>query len=550
MAFSAGRSCGADGYRRLFLWAAAIIFVTTAVRIWFIAAGPLDLVQDEAQYWDWSRHPQLSYYSKGPLIAWIISLGTGLFGSTEFGVRFGALLGGFLVQWAIWFGCARLFHRPRMGIIALIIAAGMPLVQAVSMLMTTDSPLLLCWTAALFALYRSALHPGEKLPIAVLFLAGAFGNLAKYMMLFMPVTAFFFCLLLLRHKIVTVRHSALILTALLLGALAGYLPILAWNIQNDWVTVRHVAALAGLTGKKAAALLRFDTPFEFLGSSLGIVLPWWLAYMLFRGFLALKTAVKGGDPTHAEFCGLAGLTGEAASQRANTVLCALLSSAFLPLWCGLFAWSFHTRVYPNWCGMSYAAGILLAADGLERLFAAASAGGAIRRVRAAKAALIANCVLFAAVLILIAKPLPFLPDPANRLKGWRDMGAEMERILLEKFHDPERVFFITDYYDMTAEAAFYGPGQPEVYLAYLGGRRLTQYDLWPSPVDPGRDRTGMDALYVTRRSALPPEIRSMFAEAELLPWSAKAHGKPGRDYLFAVLRGFNGKWTKTARGRY
>ncbi|MBO4318798.1 MAG: glycosyltransferase family 39 protein [Mailhella sp.] len=549
MAFSAERRCRTDEERRLFLWAAAIIFITTAVRAWFIASGPLDLVQDEAQYWDWSRHPQLSYYSKGPLIAWIITLWTGVFGSTEFGVRFGALLGGFLVQWGIWFGCARLFRRPRMGLIALVIAAGMPLVQAVSMLMTTDSPLLLCWTAALFALYRTALFPEEKLPLAVLFLAAAFGNLAKYMMLFMPVTAFLFCLLLLRHKFISLRHSALILAVLILGAAAGYLPILAWNIQNDWVTVRHVAALAGLTGKKASSLLRFDTPFEFLGSSLGIVLPWWLLYMLYRGFAALKTAVRGNDPSYREFCAISGLTGEAASERADTVRCALLSSAFLPLWCGLFAWSFHTRVYPNWCGMSYAAGILLAADGLERLLARAAAGMSVRSARAARTALIANCALFAAALILIAKPLPFLPDPANRLKGWRDMGAEMEN-LLEKFHDPDRVFFITDYYDMTAEAAFYGPGQPAVYLAYLGGRRLTQYDLWPSPVDPGSDCTGMDALYVTRRDSLPGEIRSMFAEAEVFPWSAKEHGKPGRDYLFAVLRGFNGKWTKTARGRY
>src|SRR5262249_25418158 len=30
---------------------------------------PLDLGQDEAHYWDWSRHLDWSYYSKGPLVA-------------------------------------------------------------------------------------------------------------------------------------------------------------------------------------------------------------------------------------------------------------------------------------------------------------------------------------------------------------------------------------------------------------------------------------------------------------------------------------------------
>src|SRR5690242_19866156 len=33
---------------------------------------PVDLSGDEAHYWDWSRQLDLSYYSKGPLVAWII----------------------------------------------------------------------------------------------------------------------------------------------------------------------------------------------------------------------------------------------------------------------------------------------------------------------------------------------------------------------------------------------------------------------------------------------------------------------------------------------
>src|SRR4051794_27110400 len=33
---------------------------------------PLDLSGDEAHYWDWSRNLDLSYYSKGPLVAYLI----------------------------------------------------------------------------------------------------------------------------------------------------------------------------------------------------------------------------------------------------------------------------------------------------------------------------------------------------------------------------------------------------------------------------------------------------------------------------------------------
>lgn len=36
---------------------------------------PLNLAPDEAHYWDWSRHLDWSYYSKGPLVSWLIRLG-------------------------------------------------------------------------------------------------------------------------------------------------------------------------------------------------------------------------------------------------------------------------------------------------------------------------------------------------------------------------------------------------------------------------------------------------------------------------------------------
>ena len=89
-------------------WCAALLLVaaTTLVRCWFIGSGQLGLSPDEAQYWDWSRTPQWSYYSKGPLIAFINMAGTALFGPTETGVRAGAVFGSAVMQLAVlgWVG--------------------------------------------------------------------------------------------------------------------------------------------------------------------------------------------------------------------------------------------------------------------------------------------------------------------------------------------------------------------------------------------------------------------------------------------------------------
>src|SRR5438309_5053744 len=58
------------------LLAGFLILAAAALRVLYLAAYcPLDLAPDEAHYWDWSRHLDWSYYSKGPLVAYLIRLG-------------------------------------------------------------------------------------------------------------------------------------------------------------------------------------------------------------------------------------------------------------------------------------------------------------------------------------------------------------------------------------------------------------------------------------------------------------------------------------------
>src|SRR3712207_7675962 len=53
---------------------------------------PIDLSGDEAHYWDWSRQLDLSYYSKGPLVAYVIRASCAVFGDTMWAVRLPALV--------------------------------------------------------------------------------------------------------------------------------------------------------------------------------------------------------------------------------------------------------------------------------------------------------------------------------------------------------------------------------------------------------------------------------------------------------------------------
>src|SRR5579863_88185 len=63
------------------LVAALLVAASAGLRIAYMAHRcPLDLAPDEAHYWDWSRHLDWSYYSKGPLVAWLIRASCALFG--------------------------------------------------------------------------------------------------------------------------------------------------------------------------------------------------------------------------------------------------------------------------------------------------------------------------------------------------------------------------------------------------------------------------------------------------------------------------------------
>lgn len=190
-----------------------IILIGSLIRFWFIASGQLNLSPDEAQYWDWSRTLQLSYYSKGPLISWNIAFWCKLLGDSEFAVRFGAVFNSILVQIILFFGVSTLLRRKMLAVLCLVVANTMPLFLASAILMTTDSPLLVSWICAFFALYvlsseidDSSKNWQIKTAYIVLFLAMAFGNLAKYMMLAFFVVALPYLYILHKNALISLKR--------------------------------------------------------------------------------------------------------------------------------------------------------------------------------------------------------------------------------------------------------------------------------------------------------------------------------------------------------
>ena len=75
-------------------WAWIIAF--SMFRLFY--ASLFNLVPDETNYWQWSRHLALGYHDQTPLIAWAIKLTTSIFGHTEIGVRFPSVSAAFIAS--------------------------------------------------------------------------------------------------------------------------------------------------------------------------------------------------------------------------------------------------------------------------------------------------------------------------------------------------------------------------------------------------------------------------------------------------------------------
>src|SRR5205823_9003198 len=104
----------------------------------YLAAGKIELGEDEAYQWLWSKHLALSYYSKPPLIAYTQWLGTHLWGDTQFGVRFFAPILAALSGSTLLLLLAR-YANPRVAFFTIAAACATPLLAVGATLMTIDA---------------------------------------------------------------------------------------------------------------------------------------------------------------------------------------------------------------------------------------------------------------------------------------------------------------------------------------------------------------------------------------------------------------------------
>ncbi|SON54538.1 putative membrane protein [Hartmannibacter diazotrophicus] len=281
----AGQTGAADPGLR---WGPLLLLVGVAVglRVLALLLAKTDLYVDEAQYWSWAKVPDFGYYSKPPLIAWIIAVTTALFGNSEWAVRLAApILHG--ATSLVLAALAARFYGGRVGFWSAVTFLLVPAVSLSSLLITTDIPLLLAWSFALLFMARW-LDDGGWGNALGLGLAIGVGLNAKYAMAFFPAAALLYLLLTPEHRrrLLGPQFWAAIAIGILL-----IVPNILWNAAHSFVTFSHTRDNANWSGPA----IHPEAMAEFLGSQFGVFGPILFAALLAMVFGLRRSANRPAD---------------------------------------------------------------------------------------------------------------------------------------------------------------------------------------------------------------------------------------------------------------
>jgi len=370
-------------------WALSlVVLLLAAYRVLVIWGTDLPLFYDQAYYYYWSLTPDWGYFSKPPMVAWLIFLTTSLFGSSELAINLGGVIVYSLAAFVVY-GIGRQLYDERTGVWAGISFACMPVVGFNSLFVSTDAPLLLFWALSIL-LFAKAVAQGHWYWWVGTGVAAGLGLLSKYSMGALAVGLLAYLLADRRHRhwLADVRlWSGLAVAALLLA------PNLWWNAQHDFISFRHTAEISQLDRElfHPARLL------EFMTAQFAVFGPVFMGLFLWRAFAARSYREDAHRLMLFPALAMLGVIG----------LQALLS-----------------RAHMNWAAPAYVtatvfvAALLVRAD-RRRLFAWAMG---------INLALLSVFYHYHPIAQALGVDLRRGQTPYARILGWRELGAEVSEV--------------------------------------------------------------------------------------------------------------------------
>ena len=302
-----------------------LIFLVRIISLWF---NNSELFFDEAQYWFWAQELEFGYFSKPPLLAWVIAWTTSICGSdSEFCVRLSAPVLHIATAVLVFLSARQLFDD-KTGFWASLLYATLPAVSLSSTIISTDVPLLFCWSLALYAYIRL----GKEFNLGWALLLGiaiGLGLNAKYAMIYFVLCGLVH-MVAEQQEYTPPRKSGFWFAVAIAGLMM--VPNILWNFENGFVTVSHTGDNIGWAGFEP----NWRGLAEFFGSQFGVFGPIAFGILIAATFRMAKDSIS---PAHR-----------------------LLISFSLPIILLIMVQAVMSKAYANWAATAYVAASILVAE--------------------------------------------------------------------------------------------------------------------------------------------------------------------------------------------
>jgi len=446
------------------------------------------------------------------MIAYLIHIGTTIFGDNVFGIRVMAVIFSALSSVFLYILGRNLYDK-KVGLFSAICMQVIPLFATYGIIFTIDSPFIFFWILSLFMFHQAISSPppleragkeGFDSSLVtchsslrhwiLLGISIGFGLLTKYTMAFFYLCSFFFLISRERRRLFFTKGPYIAF----LVSLVVFSPVILWNAEHGWVTLRHTAGQAHVAEGLRITLKDF---FEFVGSQLGVVTPLLLILMP----VSLWNLRK--------------------QKEGSLLLC-----FFVPVISFFLLKSLQGKVEANWALPGYVTGIIAISVFFKKVL----------HERKGKRILVVTALLLSILVTALAHypsilNLSVKQDPTSRLRGWKELGSEVSKIY-EEMSEEKPAFLFSERYQVSSELAFYIKGHPITYCINLN-RRMNQYDLWPG----FSELIHHNAIFVTIDSILVPEkVASAFEKVEKRLFTVYEKDKKIRDYSIFLCYDFKG----------
>lgn len=234
-----------------------LLIVSTMIRV--LLAWWVELGTDEAYYWTYAKYPDWSHFDHPGMVGWIIQIFTlNLRFQSEFFMRLASVVFMTLNTWLIY-RIGRELKDESTGLwAAALYTASIYAFVITGIFILPDTPLSLFWLLGLWMFIKHIRGTSSQ---AHLLLAGFFTGLAilsKYTGAFLWVGFLLYILCFDRKQF----KNPWLYVSLLITALCC-LPILIWNIQNDFISFRFHGSRVGLFGRLSIGSFGTEMAGEF-----------------------------------------------------------------------------------------------------------------------------------------------------------------------------------------------------------------------------------------------------------------------------------------------